>query len=481
MRNNKKERAFERYISCLDLHDQAEISAFFDGLKERTCCFEGEWLKMRTCYEDAILYYAQNKMTVDEILVRLDHRHYGGFYARRSQIWHPLDIVGSYKSIGFLKNRRGIYEMIYNASEDIIPALLQLAVYAAVKRYPHFSCRLKRGFFGYYLESVKTAADISPYVCDREMFDDGDEFFKITYKQNKIILIYIDGIADNYGAQMFLKVITEYYAYLLGDVNDDGLKENISGLPTYSENTNEFDKMEIYPREWVKNNNRCITLEGNMDRYGEWKTECCTLSRKDLEQVCRSRETSLKGYFLEAVCNSAKYSTDRLKGEIAVGVVCNLRKEHDSMTVRNFTYESIFKLERQEGELKEKINNYIDRSGDNELLGNLLLVSNGIKRVPLVLKPYSKAYRDMYRRYQMTCVFGFYEAEKNRCGEEMYITLKPQECGIGCFVTLLNSRAVVTVCNNGTDPAFFEKLREIFRTDGISVFEDREIVKSKIG
>ncbi len=481
MRNNKKERDFDRYKNNLNLCDREEISAFFDSLKERTCCFEGGWLKMKSCYEDAILYYAWNNLSVDEILERLDHTHYGGFYARHSRLWHPLDIVGSYKSIGFLKKHWGVYEMVYNAGEEIVAPLLQLAVYAAVKRYPYFSCRLKKGFFGYYLEGAKNAVDVSSYVNEREPFDDRGEFYRLTYKQNKIILIYLDGITDSYGASLFLREVVSCYTYLSGDIIDDKLKENVACLPTYRENANEFDKMEIYPEEWLKKSDMCITLEGNMMGDGNWKTKCCTLSRKELENICKSRETSIKGYFLEAVCTAVNYSTDRLKGEIAVGMIWDLRKQYNSETVRNFTFERILRIDRQERDIKERVKNYLGMPCDNELLGNFLLLYNGIKRVPLLLKPCFKVYREMYKRCRTTCVFGCYEAGDSWRGKEMYITIKPQFCGMGCFVTLLDGKAVVTVCNNGTDPVFFEKLREIFRGDGISVFEDREIVKSKIG
>lgn len=481
MRNNKKERDFEKYKNNLDEADFEKVSGFFDDLKARTCCFGDGFNKIRRWYEAAFLYYFKNNLTVDEIIKRLDHSHLSGFYARRSSLWYSLDIVGSYKSIGFLKGKKGIYEIIYVCEEDIIPSLLQIALCTAVKRYPFFACRLKKGFFGYYLDCEKKISDVCQYVKSKDLlcdFDEVGEFFKLYYSKNKIVLAFVDGITDCYGAQTFLECVNEYYSYLLCGVLYKELESKITDLPTYEENSNGFDSLNIYPREFENKKEESITLEGDLYGDGIWKTHCCTLVRRDLERVVLSRKTDAESYFLEVVFNALKYSTDRLSGEIAIGVSWDGREKNVKETVRNFTCERIFSADCREKNVREKINNLFMSAGLKkwDLLENLIFTLGAIKNVPLIFKPLSRVYGNFKKHNKYTCSFGCFYANN----AEMYITFKPCECGTGFFVTFLQHRVVVSVSNNGTDPSFFEKLERIFREDGISLLEDREIIKCKV-
>lgn len=482
--NNKKEKEFENYKNSLSVYEREKISEFFNCLKERTCCAERGWHKIKDAYQQAVVFYADVSMTVDEILKRLDISHLGGFYARRSGLWHPLDLVGNYKSIGYLNNEFGVYDMIYSTQDEIIPPLLQIAVYAAVKRYPLFSCRLKRGFFCYYLESSKKPVDVIKYTGANILTEAlNEDFYKITYLNNKIILTYIDGITDSYGAASFFRAVTEYYSYLLSDDCNIELKANISVAPEYRENVNEFDRMEIYPAEWIKKKNRSIILEGNLCRNKGWKTEHFTMSLTELEELCKSKSESIKEYFILVVCSAMKESTDRLKGELSVGISCDLRNSYNSKTLRNFTYEKVIYVNKEKdnfnGNIKEQFNKInINNSSCGEL-GNILLMNSSIKYVPLILKPYTKAYRQLSDYWNVTCSFGYYKFCDMTKGEDIYINLKPAG-GVGCFVTVSGNRVVLTVNNNGTDPTFSEKIAELLRKDGIAIVEDREIIKSMV-
>ncbi len=463
----KKETEYEEYRQTLDDSEKRRLDEFFDLLSERTAAIEGCRYEIDRTYKQAILHYAEGDRGVFEILKTLDIDCLGGFYARKTGMWFPVDNMGDYKC----HSEFGFVEICYSLGQKVIPCLLRIAVLYAVKRYPLFSCKLKRGFFRYFLDCKKGFPCVMEHSPEREVAD--GEFYGIFYKKNNMVIKYLDGIIDTYGALEFLRCISSKY-YQLAEVNESDVRSH-KIPPIYGENICGFDGIDVLPTPWVTKKKRCISISNDIISLNGGKGKRFTVQASTLAEHCRTLNATVLEYMIDNVIKGARASTDRSKGEISVGFSIDLRESYPTASMRNFTVDGTIRTPVNKTVssqyIKDELSKQRSEEGIRNILGNLAYLYKETKYIPLGLKKYTKVFRDYKKLTDRSCYLSCFTGKVLE-GEDFYITIKPHENEIGCFVTVLDTKAVVSVYNPGADPSFFETVREALNSDGMIVIEE---------
>ena len=77
--------------------------------------------------------------------------------------WMRLDNAAKIYPPAATRRWSPMFRLSVELSEDADPAILEEANRRALARFPAFSCRLRRGFFWYYLEHIVKRRILVPY------------------------------------------------------------------------------------------------------------------------------------------------------------------------------------------------------------------------------------------------------------------------------------------------------------------------------
>ena len=239
---------FSDFLGQLVDEDKELLTAFFDVFNQHCQLSKSDKNKLRWDFENAILYYEKKGYSVREMVELLDPKNLGGFYARPSLLWFPLDDSAKIYPMSLEHGNMPLFRLSAYLVEDVVPELLQMALTFTIKRFPSFATTLKKGIFWHYLDTTKRRFRVHE-ECDvpcqpLRVGKSGSQTFRIIYYKNRISVEFFHVLTDGAGGMEFLKSLLSEYIRLTGaKISEQGDILNVNDTPCSKEVRNEFARV----------------------------------------------------------------------------------------------------------------------------------------------------------------------------------------------------------------------------------------------
>lgn len=262
--------------------------------------------------------------------------------------WFKLDNAAKIYPSAATRRWQSMFRLSVTLTEPVDPALLARAQERALKRFPSFAVRLRRGFFWYYLEHLDGAPPITEDLRNpmgRLTPRENRGFqYRLLYYKNRIALEFFHVVADGTGGMTFLLSLTNEYLRLAHGVDvapakyilsmddaprpeetEDAFLRYASGAPN-----NRRETPAYHPR------GNAVPLSRILLTAGEVPTAALSAKAKEYGVTV--------GVFLNAALTLAVHehqqeerSARRRSQPVKVCTPINLRQFFPSATVRNFS------------------------------------------------------------------------------------------------------------------------------------------------
>lgn len=480
---------YSEYIKKLSPEDRKKLEEFFKDFKNHCLINRNERRKLREDFENVILYYLKNGKKLDDILKLIDVTNLGGFYARTSTLWFPLDDAAKIYPLSMEHGRMSIFRLSVYLKEDVVPEILQMALNFTIKRFPTFATTIKKGFFWHYLDvtkrryCVEKESDIPSWPL--KISKSGSQSFRVIYHNNRVSVEIFHVLTDGTGGMEFLKTLLSEYLKLTGvkvEKNDYILDAN--DIPLAEEFENAFVKVPLSNDSSGFIDKTAVQMSGKLSKVKPCRVVHFKMDANKLKELAKKNNTTITTYFLALMFIANKAATDELTGDISIQVPVSMRKFYKTKTLRNFSMYCGIRVPIE----KAHDFNYLIREIDQQLIKkssleemNKMLTStkkmvNYLKLIPLQIKqPIAKI------------VYGFlgdkiFSNTLSNLGvvklpESVLKHIDSMDAILGVSITNRAGCSVVTVNNTTTfslnkmtkDPTFEDKLYELLVKDGLDV------------
>lgn len=262
--------------------------------------------------------------------------------------WFKLDNAAKIYPPARTRNRMSMFRTSVTLSEKVDANILKTALQKTLKRFPSFSCRLKSGFFWYYLEQIDGSPPITPDVknpmAHLNTKKNRNFMFRVRCYHGRIALEFFHVLADATGAMTLLLTLTREYLHLRYGVNIPvgGYILDINEKPLHSEYEDSFltyAKPERLNRKEEQAYHPTFTplpLHQLILTSGIIPTDELVKKAKEYNVTVTVFTTAL---LIQAIANHQKLepSTIQRKRPVKVSVPINLRRFFPSNTLRNFS------------------------------------------------------------------------------------------------------------------------------------------------
>lgn len=489
-RKDVMEAPFEIYRRSLPEAEQEKLALFFDDIKNHVMLAKGEVLKIRTDFENALLYYSSAGLSLDDALDRLSVSNLGGFYARPPVLWYKLDDAAKIFPLSMRHGQMSVFRLSIYLKQDIVPEILQMSLNFTIKRFPSFATTVKKGFFWHYLDASKRryAVELESGIPCRplKISRSASQSFRVVYFHNRVSIEYFHVLTDGTGGMIFLKTLIAEYLHLLGTewTRADGVL-NINDIPSEQETANEFlragkaEKMSGYSYQ------PALQMSGKISKIQPCRILHFRLDASRLKDIARSKNVTVTSYILALLFVAGKSATDEPKGCISIQVPVNMRKYYPSETLRNFSLycgirlpaDCISDTESIIENISEQLKQETSLQSMSRMMASTKRMNELLRFIPLSIK--SAAARNM---------FGFLgdSAFSNTLSNLGVVKMPPQMAqqidsmdfmlGGSCGMITFENTTTLSVAKRTADPSFEEKLYDLFAADGIiPVMEGSEL------
>ena len=439
-------------------------------------------------FETAIMLLYAKGVPMEEILSRLALSNLGGFYARPSIMWFPLDDAAKIYPISMEHGSQQVFRMSVYFKQDVIPELLQMALTFTIKRFASFATTLKKGFFWHYLDMVKRRFSIEEehdLLCQPiKVSLSGSQSFRLMYYKNRASAEFFHVLTDGTGAMTFFKCLISEYLRLCGVKAPLGDIWNANDTPIKEEFENAFTKVEKAKASSGFVDKTAVQMNGRLTRHRPCRILHFKMDAERLHAVARAHGATVTAYLLMQMFYACSAATDELTGDLNIQLPINMRKFYPTKTVRNFSMYCgiripIEKIGNKE-ELLAEINAQIVEKAEKEKMREMITAAvnlvSSIRLIPLVIKqPIAKLVYGFLGEKIYTTTFS--NLGVVRFPDEMMEHIDCMDFCLGAQVTNRLACAAITcggvatfsISKMTTDPAFEEKLYALLANDGIEV------------
>ncbi len=480
---------FDEYRSGRTPEDALALTEFFHEFDLHCRTDKTEKQKLRTDFEQALLYYNSISLPLSQALSLLSPTHLGGFYARPSSLWFSLDDAAKIYPISMEHGRMAVFRLSTYLKKEVVPALLQMALNFTVRRFPSFATTLKKGFFWHYLDTAKRRFTVEPehdIPCQPlKLSQSRSQSFRVLYHQNRISIEFFHGLTDGTGGMTFLKVLTAEYLRLTGvKVCADDALWDIDAIPQLEEFENAFSKVEQSKNSTGFAGKQALQLSGRLSSYRPCRILHFKMDASALKDAAKKYRTTVTVYLLSLMFLAVKAAVDDLKGEASIQVPVNMRKFYPSDTVRNFSMFCGIRLPIEAAidipslipvvaeQLKERAS---EQSMTELLTGSVKLVS-ALKYIPLAIKqPVAKLVYGFIGDKNFTTtlsnlgVVRFPKAVADELESMDFVLGATETNRASCAMVTLGNTACLSITKSTVDPSFEEKIVQLLQEDGIAV------------
>jgi hypothetical protein len=485
----KKRSAYEEFLEGSTDTERARLQAFFDDVSLH-CQLPKLWKKqMRADFEEAILYYLNSGLSLDEALSRLDAKYLGGFYAHPPVMWFPLDEAAKIYPLSMTHGRMAVFRLSVYLKKPIVPELLQMALHFTVKRFPSFATTLKKGIFWHYLDTAKRRfrGDMEHDLpCQPlKVSASGSRSLRVLYWKNRVSVEFFHVLTDGTGGMEFLKVLLGEYIRLLGaEFEPEGLLLDVfdSASPQETENAFRNVPSEKHASGFV--DKTVVQMSGALAKVYPCRILHLKMDAQKLSQTAKCYGATVTEYLLGLMFLAGKAATDELQGQCSIQVPVNMRKFYPSQTLRNFSMYcgvrldigEITTLEQMLPNIHSQLTEKASKIPMSQMITATKKLVSSVRYVPLAVKqPVAKA------------VYGFlgdkiFSNTLSNMGvvrlpEAFYDYVDSMDFVLGTAMTNRAECTLVTFGNTATfsiskltrDPSFEEKLESLLARENIPV------------
>ena len=491
--------AFSEFLATLNEEDLKKVNDFFISFNQHCLISKFEFRKIKEDFENTILYYVEQKYDLDQALKLIDPINLGGFYARPSLLWFPLDDSAKIYPMSLEHGNMPMFRLSAYLKDDIKPILLQMALTFTIKRYPSFATTLKKGVFWHYLDTTKrrfTIHEENDVPCQAlKISRSGSQSFRVIYFKNRISVEFFHVLTDGVGGMEFLKSLLAEYIRLLGaKIENDGSIWDINEIPTANEVRNEFSRIPHSDSSSGLINKRVLQMNGKLTKIKPNQILHYKMTSDSLKRAAKRYNTTVTVYLLSLFFISIKAATDSLSGEVSIQVPVNMRKFYPSETVRNFAMycgikldiESITTIEELIPEIKEQLDKKANKEMMSEMITSANKIVTSIKWIPLFIKlPIAKKLYGFLGDQAFTSTLSNVgviempeEYKKYILSMDFVLGTAPNNRSIGGLISY-NNITTLSISKMTKDPTFEEKLYELIvnedielEMEGSGVYED---------
>lgn len=262
--------------------------------------------------------------------------------------WFKLDNAAKIYPPAQTRNRTSMFRLSTTLKDKVDTNILKSALEKTLNRFPSFACRLKRGFFWYYLEHIDGTPPILPDVKNPmthlNMKKNRNFMFRVRCYHGRIALEFFHVLTDASGGMTFLLTLVSEYVRLKYGVSASvgGYILNIDDKPEpceYEDSFLRYAKKERLPRNEEAAYHPSFTplpLHQLLLTSGTLPTDVLISKAKEYNVTVTVFLTAI---LIEAIANIQKNerSASKRKDPVKVSVPVNLRRFFESKTLRNFS------------------------------------------------------------------------------------------------------------------------------------------------
>ncbi len=104
-------RPYDEYAAQLPDAARQALEEFFAEFDAHCLMIKSEKRRLRTDFENALLYYAAGGTPLRDSFMRLDIKNLGGFYARPPLLWFPLDDAAKIYPISMQPGQMSVFRL----------------------------------------------------------------------------------------------------------------------------------------------------------------------------------------------------------------------------------------------------------------------------------------------------------------------------------------------------------------------------------
>lgn len=477
---------FATFSETLSPLENEMLHQFFSEFDAHFLVSKKNRKQFRTDFEAAIMLLYNQGVPMEEVLSRISLSNLGGFYARPSVMWFPLDDAAKIYPISMDHGSQQVFRLSVYFKEDVVPELLQMALTFTIKRFSSFATTLKKGFFWHYLDMVKRRFSIEEehdVPCQPiKVSMSGSQSFRLMYYKNRVSAEFFHVLTDGTGAMTFFKSLISEYLRLCGVKSPLGDIWNVNDTPAKEEFENAFKKVEKAKNSSGFVDKTAAQMNGRLTRRRPCRILHFKMDANRLHEVAVAHGATVTAYLLMQMFYACSAATDELTGDINIQLPINMRKFYPSKTVRNFSMycgiripiEKIGNKEELLAEIKTQIAEKAEKEKMREMITAAVNLVSSIRLLPLAIKqPIAKMVYGLLGEKIYTTTFS--NIGVVRLPEEMMEHVDSMDFCLGAQVTNRLACAAVTCGNVATfsiskmtaDPAFEEKLYQLLTNDGI--------------
>ncbi len=481
---------FSEFFDTLSDGEREKINNFFSEFDLNFVISKRERRKFKDDFEAAITALCERGASVDEALSRLDMSNLGGFYARPSVTWFPLDDAAKIYPISMEHGRQLMFRLSVYFKEDVVPEALQMALIFTIKRFPSFATTLKKGVFWHYLDSVKkhfAVEEEQDVPCQPiKVSLSGSKSFRVMYYGKRVSAEFFHVLTDGTGGMTFMKALAAEYLRLLGVsyADGEGLIWDINDLPEREEFENSFVKVEKAGAASGFIEKAAIQMNGRLTRRKPCRLLHFKMNADKLHRVANEHGGTVSAYLLSLMFIACSASCDEMTGDINIQVPVNMRKHYPSRTVRNFSLycgvripiESIRSREELTAEISRQLAEKAEKEKMHEMATAAVGIVSAIRLIPLVIKqPVAKIVYGFLGEKLYTTTFSNLGVVKMPEGYEKHIAYMDFCLGaqmtnrLACAAVTFGETSVFSISKMTADPTFEERMYKLLSDDGIEV------------
>ena len=479
---------FSLFLERITEEERKAVRAFFEDFDLNFLVSKNECRKFRQDFEAAILYLYDSGTPLSEVLARLSLDHLGGFYARPSVTWFPLDDAAKIYPISMEHGKQHMFRISVYFKKQVVPALLQMALTFTIKRFPSFATTLKKGIFWHYLDSVKKHFPIekeNDVPCQPiKVSLSGSQSFRLMYYENRVSAEFFHVLTDGTGGLTFLRSLTAEYLRLQGITAPLEDIWDVEQTPTGEEFENAFVKVERAKNASGFVDRPALQMNGRLTRRKPCRILHFKMDAERLHAVAKENGATVTAYLLMQMLYACSASTDELSGDIHIQVPVNMRRMYPSRTVRNFSMYCgvrmpVEKITGREQVLAEIRSQLVEKSAPErmrEMITAAVKLVSSIRLIPLVIKqPIAKLVYGFLGEKIYTSTFsnlGVVTMPRAFCEhiESMDFCLGAQMLNrLACAAVTIGGVTTFSITKMTADPAFEERFYKLLTEDGIEL------------
>lgn len=340
-----KQKAKNKYLQWLqELNDtqKSQVKDFFIEVRQHLSLPGADKDEIVADFEKALLWYASAGVDPEEAMERLAPENLGGFYARPSVLWYPLDDAAKIYPLSMKHGQMAVFRLSANLLQRISPELLQMALNFTIRRFPCFATTVKKGFFWHYLNATKRRYIAEPErdlpVKPLKISSSGSQSFRVLYFENRISVEYFHILTDASGGMLFLKTLVAEYLRLLGHPSEAecGVMD-LEQIPDPEESSNAFLAADRKGQASGLTDRAALQLGGKLTLIRPARVVQFRMDASRLLEIARSKNATITEYILATMFLACRRATDVDSGSFNIQVPVNMRKFYPTKSLRNFS------------------------------------------------------------------------------------------------------------------------------------------------